>query len=75
MSKISAIMYGQKKADKRCNSCGRPILYGINGSQMFDECMDCYKPTYHCSPTPARQEVDWDALDYAEGRCLGDTWD
>ena len=74
MSKISATMYGQK-ADKRCKTCGKPIMYGINGSQMFDECMDCYKPTYHCSPTPVRREVDWNELDALEDKCLGDVID
>ena len=80
MSKrIPAFMYGQKKMtkkiDKRCKICGRPITYGINGSQMFDTCMECYRPQYHCSPTPIRNNVDWDELDALEDRCLGDDVD
>jgi len=85
MSKISALMMGQnkeiakvlinRKADRKCKICGKPIYYGINGAQFFDTCMECYKPDYHCRPTKVRQNVDWDALDAAEDRCLGDDVD
>ena len=74
MSKLSAITYGQK-INKRCRICGKPITYGINGAQMIDECMECYRPKYHCAPTPVRTEVDWDELDALEDRCLGDDVD
>ena len=80
MSKrIPAFVYGQKKIgkkiDKRCKICGRPIAYGINGAQMFDTCMECYRPEYHYSPVPPKTETDWDALDALEDRCLGDVVD
>jgi hypothetical protein len=78
MSKgIPAYVYGQKKykPDKHCKICGKPIFYGQNGAQMYDCCFECYRPTYHCSPTPVRREADWDELDALEGRCLGDDVD
>lgn len=68
MSKISAIMFGQH-VDKHCKECGRPIMYGINGAQMLDLCLDCYNPKYHCPPTPVRKD-DWDELDAMEDRCI-----
>lgn len=80
MSKrIPAYMYGQKKMirkpDKHCKICGAPIYYGTNGAMMLDTCLECYKPNYPCSPTPARQSADWDELDAMEERCLGDDLD
>ena len=74
MSRVSATMYGQK-VNKRCKECGRPIAYGINGAQMLDLCLDCYRPRYHCQPTPVRTEMSWDELDTLEDRCLGDDVD
>lgn len=68
MSKISATAFGQK-VDKRCKICGKPIAYGINGAQMFDTCLECYIPQYHCKPTPTR-DVDWDELDAMEDKCI-----
>lgn len=77
--KMSAFVYGQKKtkrvANKHCKICGKPIYYGINGAQMLDTCLECYKPTYPCSPTPVRTDVDWNELDALEDRCLGDDID
>lgn len=59
-------------ADKHCRICGKPIMYGINGAQMLDTCLDCYRPTYHCQPTRVQNNVNWDELDAMEDRCLGD---
>ena len=50
-------------------------MYGINGAQMLETCLDCYRPNYFCRPTPVRREVDWDELNAMEDRCLGDDWD
>ncbi len=84
MSKISALMLGQHKEmrrallrepDRKCRVCGKPITYGINGSQMFDTCLECYQPSYPCKPTTKRNSVDWDELDALEDRCLGDDVD
>ncbi len=63
------------KEERKCKTCGAPIVYGINGAQMLEECLDCYRPSYFCRPTPVRSEVDWDELDALEDRCLGDDVD
>jgi hypothetical protein len=72
---MSATMYGQKINEKRCRICGRPIIYGMNGAQMFDTCFECYRPEYRCKPTPIKNKVSCDELDALEDKCLGDDLD
>lgn len=64
-----------------CKQCGTEIVNGINGAQISDYCTACKPIMYNNSiepqPIPRYEmtEEDWAALDYAEGRCLGDDWD
>lgn len=60
--------------ETRCRVCGRPIMYGINGAQLYDVCFDCRPISPHISPSRKR-DIDWDALDAMEDRCLGDDVD
>lgn len=63
-----------------CTRCKREfdlMKYGFPGNPNRNVCWDC-EPPHYAAPTPARMVVDdsyYDALDYAEGRCLGDDWD
>lgn len=63
-----------------CKSCGRQIVYGYNGCMMSEYCTDCKPISYDNNPRHymyipinyVMDEQDYDALDYAESRCIDD---
>lgn len=60
---------------KTCLTCGKEIIYGINGCQMMNICFDCNGgyPDYSRNKSNFRWNLpDYDALDYTEGRCIKD---
>ena len=67
--------------DSICKGCGRQIVYGHNGCMMSEYCFDC-RPVNYVDTNPRHymyvpinyfmDEQDYDALDYAESRCIDD---
>ncbi len=60
-----------------CALCKREfdlMKYGFPGNPNRNICWDC-EPPHYAEPTKARLEVSYSELDYAEGRCLGDSID
>ena len=67
----SVIMY-KKDVDKHCAVCGRPIIYGFNGAQVSECCIECRPITYSYNPTPVKINCSYDELNALEDRCLHD---
>lgn len=60
---------------KRCITCGKEIINGINGCQMMNECFDCHGgyPDYSRNKSNFHwNNGSWNDLDAVEDRCLGD---
>lgn len=63
------------KRIQSCKKCGKKfdlMKYGHPGGSIDKTiCWDCEPPYYgHCQSV-SRRDVDWDALDAMEDRCLG----
>jgi len=58
---------------KTCPLCGKEIINGVNRCQMMKVCFDCNGgfPDYSRNQSLHHwNNVDWNELDAAEGRCL-----
>lgn len=67
----SIVMY-KKNVNKYCSICGKPIVYGINGAQISNYCIECQPITYYYNPAPIRNNYSYEELNSLEDRCIND---
>lgn len=52
--------YIRERDAKKCELCGKPLIYGVNAAQMYSTCFDCKPIQYPVVKSNLRTDCDSD---------------